>query len=52
MPLNSGLQEKVPNKQSGDVFLDILQNVFGHENFRGIQRDIAEVISANKYVLE
>ena len=51
MPLSSGLQEKVPNKHSGDVFLDILQNVFGHENFRGIQRDIVEVISANKDVL-
>ena len=51
MPLNSGLQEKVPDKHSGDVFLDILQNVFGHENFRGIQRDIVEVISANKDVL-
>jgi ATP-dependent DNA helicase RecQ len=50
-PQESGSEKSVPNQQSGDNHLDILRNVFGHENFRGIQQDVVEAISANKDVL-
>ncbi len=36
---------------SGDPFLDILRNVFKHENFRGMQREVVESIAANKDTL-
>ena len=36
---------------TGDTYLDLLQNVFHHENFRGIQRKVVSEIAANKDIL-
>ena len=36
---------------SGDVHLDILRNIFQHENFRGIQRRVIDVVTTNKDAL-
>ncbi|XP_028418503.1 uncharacterized protein LOC114543889 [Dendronephthya gigantea] len=51
IPQGNGSEERAPNQQSSDTHFDILQNVFGHENFRGIQRDVVKVISGNKDAL-
>ena len=36
---------------TADTYLDLLQNVFHHENFRGIQRKVVSEIAANKDIL-
>ena len=33
---------------SGDIHLDILRNIFHHENFRAIQKRVIDVIATNK----
>jgi superfamily II DNA helicase RecQ len=49
-------QEPIINDQhlpqpSDDPYLDILQNIFHHQNFRGIQREAIECIASEKDAL-
>ena len=41
------LSEHLP-QPTEDTYLDLLQNVFHHENFGGIQRKVVSKIAANK----
>ena len=42
---------RTPTQPTGDAYLDLFQNVFHHENFRGVQRKVVSEIAANKDIL-
>ena len=44
-------QEPIIDQPSDDPYLDILQNMFHHQNFRGIQREAIECIASEKDAL-